>query len=65
MVCGAEYDDPVWDVTVFTKNRERLVKAEVARQFFAQVVEEAKALELMSDEHFTVDGTLLEACASF
>jgi transposase len=61
---GLNMDEPVWDVTVFTKNRERLVKAEVARQFFALVVEEAKALDLMSDEHFTVDGTLLEACAS-
>jgi len=61
---GLNMDEPVWDVTVFTKNRDRLVKAEVARQFFALVVEEAKALDLMSDEHFTVDGTLLEACAS-
>jgi transposase len=61
---GLNMDDAVWDVTVFTKNRERLVKAEVARQFFTLVVEEAKALDLMSDEHFTVDGTLLEASAS-
>ena len=61
---GLNMDEPVWDVTVFTKNRERLIRAEVARQFFALVVEEAKALDLMSDEHFTVDGTLLEACAS-
>src|SRR5437899_12284744 len=57
-------DDEVWDVTVFSKNRERLLKAEVARRFFHLVVEEARGLELMSDEHFTVDGTLLEACAS-
>src|SRR6516225_6149870 len=57
-------DEPVWDVTVFTKNRERLLKADVAKQFFGLVVEQAKALNLMSDEHFTVDGTLLEACAS-
>ena len=55
--------DPVSDVTVFTKNRERLLKADVARKFFALVVEQAYALKLMSDEHFTVDGTLLEACA--
>jgi len=61
---GLNMDEAVWDVTVFTKNRERLVKAEVARQFFALVVEEAQALDLMSDEHFTVDGTLLEASAS-
>jgi hypothetical protein len=61
---GLNMDDEVWDVTVFTKNRERLLKAEVAGQFFAWVVEEARGLNLMSDEHFTVDGTLLEACAS-
>ncbi len=60
---GLNMDDPVWDVTVFTKNRDRLLKAEVARKFFDLVVEEARGLDLMSDEHFTVDGTLLEACA--
>jgi len=61
---GLNLDDGVWDVTVFTKNRERLLKAEVAQRFFHLVVEEARGLDLMSDEHFTVDGTLLEACAS-
>jgi len=61
---GLNMDDPVWDVTVFTKNRDRLLKADVAREFFQGVVGEAEALNLMSDEHFTVDGTLLEACAS-
>jgi transposase len=61
---GLNMDDVVWDVTVFTKNRARLLKADVAKKFFSLVVSEAKALELMSDEHFTVDGTLLEACAS-
>jgi transposase len=61
---GLNMDEPVWDVTVFTKNRERLIRADVARQFFALVVEQARALDLMSDEHFTVDGTLLEASAS-
>jgi transposase len=61
---GLNMDEPVWDVTVFTKNRERLITADVARQFFALVVEEARAMDLMSDEHFTVDGTLLEASAS-
>jgi transposase/uncharacterized membrane protein YsdA (DUF1294 family) len=60
---GLNMDDAVWDVTVFTKNRDRLLKAEVARKFFDLVVEEARGLDLMSDEHFTVDGTLLEACA--
>ena len=60
---GLNMDDPVWDVTVFTKNRERLVKADIARKFFERVVVCAAALNLTSDEHFTVDGTLLEACA--
>ena len=61
---GLNLDEPVWDVTVFTKNRERLLEADVAKEFFRLVVAEAQALDLMSDEHFTVDGTLLEACAS-
>jgi transposase len=61
---GLNMDDPVWDVTVFTKNRERLLKAAVAKKFFELVLEQAQSLDLMSDEHFTVDGTLLEACAS-
>src|SRR2546423_9569790 len=60
---GLNMDDQVWDVTVFTKNRERLLKADVAKRFFELVVAEARSLDLMSDEHFTVDGTLLEACA--
>ena len=49
--------------TMFTKNRDRLLEAEVAKQFLAQVVEQARAKGLTSDEHFTVDGTLLEAWA--
>jgi hypothetical protein len=57
-------DDPVWDPTVFTKNRDRLLAADVAALFFQQVLDEAKARDLVSDEHFTVDGTLLEAWAS-
>ena len=61
---GLNLDEQVWDVTVFTKNRERLLEADVAKEFFRLVVAEAQALNLMSDEHFTVDGTLLEACAS-
>src|SRR5580765_7228902 len=60
---GLNMDEPVWDVTVFTKNRERLLKADVANKFFELVVKQAQGLDLMSDEHFTVDGTLLEACA--
>jgi transposase len=61
---GLNLDEAVWDVTVFTKNRDRLLEADVAKEFFGLVVAEAQALDLMSDEHFTVDGTLLEACAS-
>jgi transposase len=60
---GLNMDEPVWDVTVFTKNRERLLQADIAKRFFEQVLQQAQALDLMSDEHFTVDGTLLEACA--
>ena len=60
---GLSIDDPVWDVTVFTKNRERLLKGEVAQGFFNAVVEQARAQGLLSDEHFTVDGTLIEAWA--
>ena len=57
-------DDAVWHPTVYTKNRDRLLEADVAKEFFRLVVAEATKLSLMSDEHFTVDGTLLEACAS-
>ena len=57
-------DEPVWDVTVFTKNRDRLLEHEVAKVFFAQVWQQAEQAKLTSDEHFTVDGTLLEAFAS-
>src|SRR6266487_776110 len=60
---GLNMDEPVWDVTVFTKNRERLLRADIAKKFFELVLKQAQALDLMSDEHFTVDGTLLEACA--
>jgi hypothetical protein len=57
-------DDPSWDATTFTKNRDRLVEHEVARHFFEEVVRQAKGAGLMSAEHFTVDGTLIEAWAS-
>ena len=60
---GLNLDEEVWDPTVFTKNRDRLLEAEVAKQFLAQVVEQARCKSLTSDEHFTVDGTLLEAWA--
>jgi transposase len=59
---GLEMDEPVWVPTVFTKNRDRLLTQEIARSFFRRVVEQAQAF--MSDEHFTVDGTLIEAWAS-
>jgi transposase len=59
---GLEMDEPVWVPTVFTKNRDRLLQHAVAHSFFQRVV--ARASDLMSDEHFTVDGTLLEAWAS-
>jgi transposase len=61
---GLNLDDPVWDATVFTKNRDRLLEAEVAKEFLARVVAHAREQGWMSDEHFTVDGTLLEAWAS-
>ena len=59
---GLEMDEPIWVPTVFTKNRDRLLEHAVAHSFFHRVV--ARAADLMSDEHFTVDGTLLEAWAS-
>src|SRR5271168_2637018 len=61
---GLNMDDPVWDVTVFTKNRERLLGAEVANTLFAEVLAQASSRNLLSTEHFTVDGTLIEAWAS-
>jgi transposase len=60
---GLNLDAPVWDVTVFTKNRDRLLDGEVATAFFEQVLAQAQAHHLLSDEHFTVDGTLIEAWA--
>jgi transposase len=60
---GLNLDEEVWDATVFTKNRDRLLEGDVAKQFLALVVEQARAQHLTSDEHFTVDGTLLEAWA--
>jgi transposase len=61
---GLNLDDAVWVPTVFTKNRDRLLEAEVAKDFLARVVEQARARDWTADEHFTVDGTLLEAWAS-
>ena len=61
---GLNLDEAVWDATTFTKNRDRLLEGAVAKEFLAQVVERARQAGLVSDEHFTVDGTLLEAWAS-
>ncbi len=61
---GLEMDDPVWDVTVFTKNRERLIEGEASQRLLESVLVEAKEHELLSEEHFTVDGTLIQAWAS-
>ena len=59
---GMDMDEPIWAATVFTKNRDRLLNQEIDRSFFRRVV--GRATPLMSDEHFTVDGTLIEAWAS-
>jgi transposase len=56
--------DPAWDASTFSKNRQRLLDQDVARRFFAAVLAEAKRRRLLSADHFTVDGTLLEAWAS-
>ncbi len=61
---GMNMDEPVWDATVFTKNRDRLLDGDVAQQFLFEVVRQAQNQGLTSDEHFTVDGTLIEAWAS-
>jgi transposase len=60
---GLDMDDTVWTPTTFTKNRERLLDGDIARVFFEDIVEQARGQRLLSDEHFTVDGTLLEAWA--
>ena len=61
---GMNLDEAVWDVTVFTKNRDRLLDGDVARDFLCEVVNQAREKNLTCDEHFTVDGTLIEAWAS-
>ncbi len=61
---GLSPDDPVWDATVFTKNRERLQQGEVLQKFMARLLDHEKVKPLLSDEHFSVDGTLIEAWAS-
>lgn len=61
---GLNMDEPVWVATVFSKNRERLLAGDIAQKFFYQVLEQAREANLISDEHFSVDGTLVEAWAS-
>jgi transposase len=60
---GLSMDDPIWDPTVFTKNRQRLLEGKIAQAFFKEVLALASQKGLTSDEHFTVDGTLIEAWA--
>ena len=60
---GLSANEPVWHHTVFSKNRDRLLDGAVAEEFFTLIVQQARAKKLLSDEHFTVDGTLIEAWA--
>src|SRR5881227_4051017 len=61
---GLSLDDEIWDETVFTKNRERLIEEDIAKKFMAAVLDQEAVKALLSDEHFSVDGTLIEAWAS-
>jgi IS5 family transposase len=61
---GLGIEDPVWDATTFTKNRDRLLEGDAAAQFLAAVLAQDRVKSLLSSEHFSVDGTLLEAWAS-
>ncbi len=61
---GLEMDDPVWDVTVFTKNRERLIEGAASQRLLEAVLVEAREHDLLSEEHFTVDGTLMQVWAA-
>jgi len=61
---GLGVDDEVWHPTTFTQNRERLLEQEISRKFFEQILKQAKKKQLLSSEHFTVDGTFIEAWAS-
>ena len=60
---GLTASEPVWHATVFTKNRDRLLEGAVAEEFFSRIIDQARSRRLLSDEHFTVDGTLVEAWA--
>jgi transposase len=61
---GLNMDEPVWVPTVFSKNRDRLLDGDIAEKFFHGVLKQAREADLLSDEHFSVDGTLMEAWAS-
>ena len=61
---GLKMDDEVWDHSTFTKNRDRLLEQEISRRFFDEVLKQAKEKDLLSEEHFTIDGTFIEAWAS-
>ena len=61
---GLGIDDPVWVPTVFTKNRDRLLNTDIARKFLAAILAHGQVAPLLSEEHFSVDGTLVEAWAS-
>lgn len=61
---GLDLDDEIWNPTTFTKNRDRMLEGDIAREFFAAVVEMARQKGLLSSDHFTVDGTMIEAWAS-
>ena len=61
---GLSTDDPVWDATVFCKNRDRLLNGDIAAKFFASVLNLPMVRGLLSSDHFSVDGTLIEAWAS-
>jgi transposase len=61
---GLSLDDEIWDETVFTKNRERLIEGDIAKKFMAAVLDQEAVKALLSDDHFSVDGTLIEAWAS-
>lgn len=61
---GLSIDEPIWDHSTFTKNRERLIEAKVARKLLRRIVRKARAAHLLSNEHFSVDGTLIESWAA-
>jgi transposase len=61
---GLSLDEEIWDETVFTKNRARLIEGDIAKKFLAAVLDQKAVKALLSDDHFSVDGTLIEAWAA-